>query len=82
MNAKKIKAIRQQLRSHGVDPRDRNYLRLRPSRRVEGTLVLNPECGRAIYHAAASLADSMERLATLEQRGLLSKVIQALGGQS
>jgi hypothetical protein len=32
--------------------------------------------------AAASLADSMERLATLEQRGLLSKVIQALGGQS
>ena len=30
--------------------------------------------------AAASLADSMERLAALEQNGLLSKVIQALKG--
>lgn len=53
MSAKKFKAIRQQLRSHGVDPKDVGYKVMRPQRRLcMGTVILNPVCGRAMYHAA------------------------------
>ena len=52
MSAKKFKAIRQQLRSHGVDPKDVGY---KDRYGFMGRLVqrnLNPVCGRAMYHAA------------------------------
>ena len=57
MSAKKFKAIRQQLRSHGVDPKDVDYMdiRTRMGNTRMGKLVqrnLNPVCGRAMYHAA------------------------------
>ena len=57
MSAKKFKAIRQQLRSHGVDPKDVDYMdtRTRMGNTRMGKLVrrvLTPRCGRAIYHAA------------------------------
>ena len=53
VSAKKIKAIRQQLRSHGVDPKDVAYKVMRPQRRLcMGTVTLAPGCGRAMYHAA------------------------------
>ena len=57
MSAKKFKAIRQQLRSHGVDPKDVDYMdtRTRMGNTRMGKLVrrvLAPGCGRAVYHAA------------------------------
>ena len=57
VSAKKFKAIRQQLRSHGVDPKDVGYKdrygfmgNTRMVKLVQRNL--NPVCGRAMYHAA------------------------------
>ncbi len=52
MNAKKVKAIRRSCRQAGVDPTEARYKVMRPRRRLSmGTVTLNPDCGRAIYHA-------------------------------
>ncbi len=52
VSAKKFKAIRQQLRSHGVDPKEIKYADIRNRRGQLVQRVLTPGCGRAVYHAA------------------------------
>lgn len=52
MSAKKFKAIRQQLRSHGVDPKEVDYMDTLTRMGQLVRRVLTPGCGRAMYHAA------------------------------
>lgn len=47
MNAKRCKELRRNLRQQDVDPRDAQYLRTR-----KGGIVLDHDCGRAVYQAA------------------------------